>query len=482
MSVIDRILSHLPHLTIRRKVVIGTVIPVLIFTILGVISYDYLVRLESDLGLMEKADDLRDAILEIRRYEKNYLLYSHVEDFEEAGWFIAQAYAAATEMAGLVSPGSAPGKAIARLLDVLAAYQGHLHTLRPDGRPVSPDAGELENLRQAGKDLTDVSGEVKAAARGRILYLVHTLMRQLFATGVLLVLFGTGMALFLGRKILRALDTITFATSEIGKGRFQPLNVPASGDETQHVLTAFNQMIGELRRRQDQLVQEKKLSSLGILTSGIAHQLNNPLNNISTSCQILTEEFKVCDPDFAERMLKNIRQEVLRARDIVKGLLDFSRARDFSLGNVDLHDLVAKTFNLASSQVPSGVTLVNHVPPQFFLDLDAARMQEVFINLTLNAAQAIPQPPGAITFSAATDAPSRQAVITVEDTGTGIPEAALTHVFDPFFTTKDEGQGTGLGLSVVFGIIEKHKGTITAENIDGGGARFVIRLPLPQGH
>jgi len=478
MSVFHRALSRLPRLSIRQRVVAGAVIPVLIFAILGVISYDSLVRLESDLALMEKADDLRDTILEIRRYEKNYLLYAHEEDFKEAGRFIEETRAVAARMAALVPARSDEGAAIARLLAVSATYREHWNALRTGGQATSPDPADIEALRQAGKDLVDISGDLKEAARGRILHLVYTLMRQLFVTGVLLVAFGTGMAFLLGRKILRALNTIAFAASEIGKGRFKALDVAPSGDETQHVLTAFNQMTAELSRRQDQLVQEKKLSSLGVLTSGVAHQLNNPLNNISTSCQILTEEFKECDPDFAERMLRNIQQEVLRARDIVKGLLEFARAKDFSVRRVDLHDLVQKSFALAKSQVPTGVTLTSNVPEGFFLDLDAARMQEVFINLVLNAAQAIHEPPGAITVSAATDADSRMAVITVEDTGTGIPENVLGHIFDPFFTTKD-AQGTGLGLSVVFGIIEKHKGVITAENVETGGARFIIRLPLP---
>jgi len=478
MSVVHSALSRLPRLSIRQRVVAGAVIPVLIFAILGVISYDCLVRLETGLTLMEKADDLRDAILEIRRYEKNYLLYAHAEDFEQAGTFIEEARAVAAQMAALVSARSDEGVAVERLLAVAAAYREHWNALRSDGRALAPEPKDIEALRQAGKDLVDISGELKEAARGRILHLVYTLMRQLFVTGVLLVVFGTGMAFLLGRRIVRALDTIAFAASEIGKGRFQALDVAPTGDETQHVLAAFNHMTEELRRRQDQLVQEKKLSSLGVLTSGVAHQLNNPLNNISTSCQILTEEFKECDPAFAERMLGNIRQEVLRARDIVKGLLEFARAKDFSVRRVDLHDLVQKAFTLASSQVPVGVTITSRVPEGFFLDLDAARMQEVFINLVLNAGQAIPEPPGAITISATADRESHQAVITVEDTGTGIPKDVLGHIFDPFFTTKD-AQGTGLGLSVVFGIIEKHKGAITAENVEAGGARFIIRLPLP---
>ncbi len=117
----------------------------------------------------------------------------------------------------------------------------------------------------------------------------------------------------------------------IAKGDFSPLPVMDTRDETQQVVEAFNRMVTELERRQDQLVQAKKLSSLGVLTSGVAHQLNNPLNNISTSCQILLEDLDQLETDFVRRVLTNVEQEVARARDIVKGLLEFSRAKEFSI-------------------------------------------------------------------------------------------------------------------------------------------------------
>jgi len=472
----NALLGRLPHLTIRQKVVAGVVIPVLIFTVVGVVSFNYLIRLESTLTLMEMADDLSNTILEIRRYEKNYLLYGHPEDFEESQRYIEQARAALAAMTGPARDGHAR-RTMARLSSVLDAYQARSAILRQDGGGPATDQ-QREDLRQAGKDLVDLSLDLKSTERERTLLLVSNLKRQLLVSGVFIAVSGIVLALLLARKILRALGAIVSATSAIGQGNFKALDVPSSNDETQRVLEAFNRMIGELERRQEQLVREKKLSSLGVLTSGIAHQLNNPLNNISTSCQILIEEHTECDPAFAKRMLGNIQQEVLRARDIVKGLLEFSRAKDFSMKPVPLAEVVAKAFRLVSSQIPSGITLTSDVEPDLLLQLDAARMQEVFINLLLNAAQAIDAPPGAIGVSAHADHEAGVALIAVEDTGVGIPEEDLGKVFDPFYTTKEVGKGTGLGLSIVFGIIEKHMGSIEAEKTGGKGARFVIRLPL----
>ncbi|WP_243439776.1 ATP-binding protein [Fundidesulfovibrio soli] len=476
MTTLEALLSRLPHLTIRQKVLVGVVIPVLLFTVVGVVSYNYLIRLEATLTLMEGADDLSNTILEIRRYEKNYMLYGHDEDFEEAQNYTAQARKTLAEMAATARDGRAKS-AMTRLGAALDGYQSLSMSLHPV-RPGTDISQAREELRQTGKDMVDLSLDIKSSERNRTFRLVADLKRQLFVSGLLITLSGIVLAFLLVRKILRALGTIAKATAEVGQGNFKTLDVPRSGDETQLVLEAFNRMTRELERRQDQLIQEKKLSSLGVLTSGIAHQLNNPLNNISTSCQILIEEQTECDPVFAARMLGNIQQEVIRARDIVKGLLEFARAKDFSLKPASLDDVVAKAFRLVSSQVPAGITLSKSIPEGLVVDLDAARMQEVFINLLLNAAQAIPAPPGAITVSAEADAAAGEAVIAVEDTGVGIPEDDLGKIFDPFYTTKEVGKGTGLGLSIVFGIIEKHKGSIVAERNPGKGARFVIRLPL----
>jgi signal transduction histidine kinase len=239
-------------------------------------------------------------------------------------------------------------------------------------------------------------------------------------------------------------------------------------------------MITELEKRQDQLVQAKKLSSLGVLTSGVAHQLNNPLNNISTSCQILMEELEdieTYDLAFFQKMLTNIEQEVDRARDIVKGLLEFSRVKDFTLKPTPLKEVVQRSIRLISSQVPAGIDLVENVPEDLVLQLDAQRMQEAFLNLFMNAIQAMDNLPGHIKVEAKVDDNQGRAVITVEDTGKGISKEDLGLIFDPFFTTKEVGVGTGLGLSIVYGIIEKHHGTIRAVSKEGEGTRFIIRLP-----
>jgi hypothetical protein len=150
---------------------------------------------------------------------------------------------------------------------------------------------------------------------------------------------------------------------------------------------------------------------------------------------------------FLKKLLTNVEQEVNRARDIVKGLLEFSRVREFALKPTPLGEVVQRAVRLVSSQVPPGVEVVQEVPENLVVNIDAQRLQEVFLNLLLNAIQSIEEPPGEIKIAARLDEARKQAVITVADSGCGIPRDVIDHIFDPFFTTKETGAGTGLVAS-----------------------------------
>jgi len=469
------------HLNIRQKVIVGLTACILAIGFIGGFSYHYLYAIELKQHVVQIADDLREIVLEIRRYEKNYLLYGSVEDLKQNRSYTNQAL----EVLAQIVP-EVQNLKVASQLDTfkneLMAYRGLMEQMAQAGERGQSDRRSLEEqLRSLGKSLVDLSVQLVAFERRRILEIIHTLKTQLL---VAMVVFLASMGFFtyiVSRKIVRPLRVIEGTTERIARGNFQPLPVLDTRDETQRVVEAFNRMVAELEKRQDQLVQGKKMSSLGVLTAGIAHQLNNPLNNISTSCQIILEELNQCDLEFLRKMLTNVEQEVYRARDIVKGLLEFSRVREFALKAIPLEDVVKRSIRLISSQVPPGIDIVDDVPWDLILELDAQRMQEVFLNLLMNAVQAIKEPPGQIRIAAGLDGRGREAVITVEDTGVGIPKEELDRIFDPFFTTKEVGLGTGLGLSIVYGIIEKHHGHVSVESREGEGTRFIIRMPFNRG-
>jgi two-component system NtrC family sensor kinase len=468
------------HLNIRQKVIVGLTVCFLIIGSSAALSYRYLGNIEKKQHFVEIADDLNSTILEIRRYEKNYLLYNLREDLEKHQRYIQEGL----EIMDKIAPEITSLKVSPRLEPLkqeLVAYQSIMSRMASLGDQDHAAKAALEKqLRQQGKNLEDLSKELVRFERRRILEIIRTLKTQLVASMAVLIFLAGFLIFIVSRKIIRPLRIIERTTLRIAQGDFQPLPVLDTRDETQRVVEGFNRMVGELEKRQDQLVQAKKLSSLGILTSGVAHQLNNPLNNISTSCQILLEEMDKCDPEFSHKMLENIENEVIRARDIVRGLLEFSRVKEFALKPKYLKEVVERSVRLISSQVPPGIEIVQHIPEELVLRLDAQQMQQVFLNLLMNGVQAI-VPPGEIRIAAREDPDRRQVEITVEDTGAGISRKDLGRIFDPFFTTKEVGVGTGLGLSIAYGIIEKHQGTITAESQEGEGTRFIIRLPLYSG-
>jgi signal transduction histidine kinase len=473
-------------MNIRQKIIMSIAVAFAGMGLLGSISYDHLLRIGEALRLAEVVDDLSNDILEVRRYEKNYLLYAMDEDYRESLLFVDKSLGIIAGIVAAPQDGQAPARGEADFMglrDQLLAYRESAVRLADMAGPTPPQVMEREQaaLREQGRRLVATSRRIKQVQRDDILRIVDNLKRQLLLSTLALIFLGIGFSWIVGRRIITALHLIEDTTRRVATGHFTAIDLPPGRDETRDVVKALNRMIVELDKRQNQLLQEKKLASLGVLTSGIAHQLNNPLNNISTSCQILREEDIGKNDAFVAQMLDNIHHEVLRSRDIVKGLLEFSRENEFTMKPTRLVDLVERCVGLVSAQLPADVDIARRVPDDLCVPLDPQRMQEVFLNLFLNAAQAIGEHPGTITVSAEADRESGQAVIRVEDTGPGIDPEHLGRVFDPFFTLKDVGKGTGLGLSVVFGIVKKHGGTIIAESEPGQGASFVIRLPLGPG-
>lgn len=422
------------RLNIRRRVLLGMLLSVLAVGLIGTFSYHSLAQIERKMGFIEVIDDLGNTILEIRRYEKNFMLYGQQEDYDASREYAAKASDILVKLEGNAAEFGL-AQEHASLKSVLAEYEAISERLS-----LALSQTERERLRDTGKQLVDLSQRLVAHERARILTIVQSLKRQLLLSVVVFLALGGGFLFVLGHKTITALRSIEQATHEIAKGCFTALVPSGSDDEVARVAEAFNHMIAELQKRQDQLVREKKLSSLGVLTSGVAHQLNNPLNNISTSCQILMEEGPEADPGFARKLLGNIDGEVARARDIVKGLLEFSRAKDFERKPTNLSEVVERSVRLVSSQVPAGVEIVRQVPQDLVIFMDAQRMQEVFLNLLINALQALENNAGRITISAVREAGTDRAVITVADTGAGIAKEDLARIFDPFFTTKEVGE------------------------------------------
>lgn len=239
----------------------------------------------------------------------------------------------------------------------------------------------------------------------------------------------------------------------------------------------------ELREKQEQLVQAGKLATLGELTTGVAHELNNPLNNIGlfvgNAIDLIELGMVDVEPERILQELHNAMQQVRKATEIISHLRTFGRVASVSREPVVITQVVQRAISLMKEQLRlRQIELQLHFPPtQVVVMGNAIQLEQVFINLLTNARDAlISEVRKEIEISCTVD--EHVVTIRVSDTGPGIPEGLEQRIFDPFFTTKDVGAGTGLGLSITYGIIKEHQGFITVENHPGEGATFVIQLPL----
>jgi signal transduction histidine kinase len=337
-------------------------------------------------------------------------------------------------------------------------------------------------VRELGQKLVTIAEDLVRFEESKMADFIEKFKERLAKAIIFLVLLSVFTITLLYTAIIKPLKRVEIAAIDIANGTFSQLPVDNKKGEVRSVLRAFNKMVKDLEEQQEQLFQAKKLSSIGTLASGTAHQINNPLNNIATSCQLALTEVDPEQTPLVAKMLETINQETERAGEIVRGLLEFSRAQTFSLQPYPLTKVVSKVQQLVASEIPAGISLETEIPEDIILFIDVQKLIEALLNLCINAIQAIPTPPGQIIVQAAKDAADKNAVITITDTGTGIDKEHLQKIFDPFFTTKNAENGTGLGLAVVYGIIKKQNGSTRVESEKGKGTRFIITLPLHHGH
>jgi two-component system NtrC family sensor kinase len=233
----------------------------------------------------------------------------------------------------------------------------------------------------------------------------------------------------------------------------------------------------DMQARDHQLMESRKMAAIGTLTAGIAHEINNPLNNISLTAETLIDDFG--DLSDAEKLdlLKELFGQVERAGATVANLLDFTHRDRRAFKPLDINDVLQAAVGLVQSDLRRSNITVEMALGKALPAVNGhhPNLQQVFLNLFLNAQEAMPDG-GTLTIASRRDGAFVD--IAIGDTGHGISEEHLHRVFDPFFTTKEVGKGTGLGLSVSFGIIARHHGTITVKSAAGQGTVFAIRLPV----
>jgi len=309
------------------------------------------------------------------------------------------------------------------------------------------------------------------------------LLDDLVIVGLVIVLIAALFGVFVSRRITRPLEQLSSAVRKIGKGDFDVNVAINSSDEIGELSDSFNGMALELKERESSLksaqlalVQSAKMAAVGTLSAGLAHEVKNPLSAVLGYAQLSMR--KLDQPEALKKNLGIIEHETRRCNEIISNLMQFSRQEKGELSRTSVNEVIKKAIQIVDHQlslknIRIESDLAENIAP---ISGNANQLQQVLMNLMINAQQAIGDEGG--TVSLATLCHGGSVIITVSDTGPGVDDDVAAKIFEPFFTTKPAGQGTGLGLSVTYGIIQDHGGDILVTRADGGGAKFVITLPV----
>lgn len=471
-------MRYLPR-TLRSQIMMSFVVCFAFMAAIIVLNYSNFSRLSRSMQFFELAEGLNSNILEMRRYEKNYFLYSQNFSYEENVTYTNQlALTLQREKDILVQAiGRKNFDLFGKYVQEYTEMMSKLHQT-----PCAPDGcAELQALiRGVGQNLLTLADQLVSVERRTI----HGLLQQMIPLpliSLLLLVVLLGFVIFyIGEKVIRPLARITREAEAVARGAFERIT-PYGDDknEIHHLVAAVNRMVGELEKRREQLVQSRKIASIGTLTAGIAHEINNPINNISLILESLLEDEQALDDAERRRLYQEAMDQADRASEIVKNLLEFSRASHPRMEETRLEEVVDKTFRLVKNELDlHHIRFVKEVncdfPP---LQLDKGGLQQVLLNLFMNGIQAMEKGGELKAVIRAAETPA-EARIDIVDTGPGISPEHISQVFDPFFTTKKVGVGTGLGLSVSYNIIKKSGGRMEVDSRPGQGACFSIFLPL----
>jgi signal transduction histidine kinase len=492
--------------TIRRKLLLGFGFYTLFSLALGFFAYRELRAVAGRLTLVEAADDLTSTMLEVRRYEKNFLLYADPESARSLRRYVADLRAGVGRIEAEIGREFGPERfrALRGAIDDYEATFLGLEQLRrqPDapGRQAA-EAGRLEKLRGTARDLQAFAEELSRRERvtiGSLLQRSQRSIRLLLLAVLAAIALDVLINVQLSRSIADPIKRLEGVSRKIAGGDFsERVSVgDRGGDEVASLGRSFNEMQDRLhetlttlalaneslRANRAQLVAAEKLATLGRFSVGVAHEINNPLAIINEKAGLM-QDLIAAAPEFAGRdrfsgLLDAISQSVARASTITHRILDFSRDAAPNTEAIDLGALVGEVLAffepaLLAKKVLLDLELREGLPA---LASDRARIRQSLAAIVQNAIEAVGTGGKIRVATAAKDAGTLQVV--VEDDGPGIPPEMLGHLFEPFFTLGKTGKGAGLGLAISYGLVKKLGGDILVRSEPGRGTAFTVELPL----
>jgi two-component system NtrC family sensor kinase len=521
-------------MSLKKKIALSFFISAFIIAILAAFEYVNFLEIKKEIRYLEITDTLSRKSLQLRRHEKNYFLYSPQKADEES----AAVHAYLDELKGILDQNPRIDRAEQlSLREKIDEYEQRFARINAEAKKLSPEfqkvktasrvnghivalvestflerpvqsadflakafllprfhplviglhdlSVDIMSLRKTGEEILVLSKDLDKVAREKTETVIRVSQIAILIFFPLFFVVGLGMLFFITTNVVKRLMLLITVVEKTGKGSYPRLAIAAqrrkTDDEVGLLIDKFNDMEDqlalhekELQRKNQELMQSKKLAAIGTLASGVAHELNNPLNNIYLSAQALAREGDDASSIEAKEAIHDILGQSERVKRIVSELLEFARGKEPYIKDVNLRELISDTYrHLGSSRELGSIRFsINFDPQSITLSADEGQLEQVFTNLFANAVDAM-HLRGELTVHAKQE--TETTVITISDTGKGIPRESQDKIFEPFFTSKDKG--TGLGLAIVYNIIKKHKGDIIVESDAGKGTTFTMTLP-----
>jgi signal transduction histidine kinase len=520
-------------MSLKTKIGLSFLLSASIIAILCVFEFVIFMEIKQEIKYLEVADTIRSESLQIRRHEKNFFLYpvQAQEEAETIQTYIGRLNATLIENAqleksgefarlkGLVNDYGMRMERIKQLLEdarvrfrqLQGTHAGYsdffpiiqtsfydqplkaaellkkAFSLPPTHlliRTLEDLEAEIGALRKVGEDIISASRNLDKVARSEVDDLISISRAAIIIFLLLFFISGITTLYLINRNVVKRLKLLIGIVEGTGKGQFAQLDVSLGkwdNDEVGMLIREFNNMEKELlhrdaeiNRKNMELLQSKKLAAIGTLAAGVAHELNNPLNNIYLSVQVLKRMAGDNCSQAVHEIVEDITTQSARVKHLVGDLLEFARGKEPNLAQIGLKGLIAKAYRSLSGIMNAESVRFSVISDgaEIMIQADPDQMEQVFINLFHNALEAMS---GTGNLKVEIDSQEANVQIRVSDTGPGIPPDAIERLFEPFFTTKDKG--TGLGLAIVFNIIHKHEGDIRVESEEGKGTTFIITLP-----
>ena len=474
---VERALRGRPTLSIRGRIILSFSLFFLLSAGISVWSIWIQQELEGRIHFFESADIYLAEIQQARRFEKNFLLYG--TNLDDALEHVANARRVLSEDSATLE------RILSRqhyqtMAQQLSEYRDLLEQLP---RADDTEQARIEpSLRECGGKMVAFAEDFVNRERATVDRMLSLARRVPFYFLAVLMALMVFTAVSLTRHLLVTLKRFTEYTKRIGEGDFSPITpVRKYRDEFTQLAEAFNRMIRELDSRHTILIESHKLRAIGTLVAGVAHELNNPLNNTMLTSSMLREDFHTLDDREKLEMIDDLLHETERSQRIVRNLLDFARESETRITPLQIESIVEDSIRLVANQARLAKV---RLETDFAKDLPAVHgdeqmLKQVFVNLLLNAVDVLP-PRGNLLIGIHKDEQPGFIAVAVRDSGPGIPEHVRSRIFEPFYTTKHRGKGTGLGLSVSRGIIRKLGGYIRVTSTVGAGSTFTVLLPTTE--